>query len=101
MPEPPPARSVQTTARPSGIKAATQCVNSPLTIYSSREYRQIITDLLAILQPAAYAVRNNQGYWAGIWNDRKTAELVQTKGQPDHGEKIIAVAIVECEEPTT
>lgn len=40
-------------------------------------------------EPDAYAVRNNEGYWCGIWNDRSIAEQVVAKGQPSHGEVIV------------
>jgi len=29
--------------------------------------------------PDAYALRNSQGYWVGIWNRRDTAELARRK----------------------
>lgn len=41
--------------------------------------------------PAAvfYGVRNDQGFWAGLWNDRANAELVVSKGQRAHGERVV------------
>lgn len=40
-------------------------------------------------KPTAYAIRNNQGYWCGIWHDEATARSVLAKGQPSHGETIV------------
>ena len=37
----------------------------------------------------AYAIRNDQRYWAGIWNDKSIAELILAKGLTSHGEAII------------
>lgn len=39
----------------------------------------------------AWAVKNDQGYWVGIWNNRSTAELIQQKGI--HGEHVVEVCI--------
>jgi hypothetical protein len=39
--------------------------------------------------PCAYAVRNADGYWCGIWNTRATAEGVMARGQPSHGEQVV------------
>lgn len=39
--------------------------------------------------PIAYGVRNDQGYWAGCWNDLATAEAIRAKGQPSHHEVVI------------
>lgn len=39
----------------------------------------------------AYAVRNNEGYWVGIWNDRASADIVLSKGQPTHGERVVVL----------
>lgn len=42
--------------------------------------------------PDAYALRNSQGYWVGIWNDREVAEHVRTKAQEK--EEIVEVRIL-------
>lgn len=39
--------------------------------------------------PVYYAVRNNEGYWRGIWNDRAIAETIAASGQPSHGEQVV------------
>ena len=41
--------------------------------------------------PTAFAVRNDQGYWVGIWNDREMAEHVLSKLPPSGNEAIIPV----------
>lgn len=43
----------------------------------------------------AFGVRNDQGFWVGIWNDRETAAQVVSKGQPAHHEQVVALRIVE------
>jgi len=50
----------------------------------------------AVVVPDAYAVRNDQGFWAGIWNDRETAESVKDKGQPAHKEQIVELRIIRA-----
>ncbi len=40
-------------------------------------------------QVIAYGVLNDQGYWAGIYHDRETAELVVSKGVPSAHEQIV------------
>jgi len=40
-------------------------------------------------KPDAYAVKNDQGYYAGIWRDLETAKNVLSKGQPSHNEVIV------------
>lgn len=47
------------------------------------------------MKPDAYAVRNDQGFWSGIWNDRDTALHVINKGQPSHHEKLVALKIID------
>lgn len=80
------------------IDEARRVIDSPLTMYSSPEYRRIIQGLLALATPPkidAWAVRNNQGYWVGIWNDPSIARMVRSKGQQAHGERVVALAIIE------
>lgn len=48
-----------------------------------------------LAQTTAWAVRNNEGYWIGIWNDRETAERVKGEGQPSHGQQVVEVIIKE------
>lgn len=43
--------------------------------------------------PDAWAVRNNEGFWVGIWNDREIAESIAKRGQPSHGECILPMMI--------
>lgn len=45
-----------------------------------------------LAQRIAYAVRNSQGYWTGIWNDRATAESVRDQGI--HGERAVTLAVI-------
>jgi len=44
---------------------------------------------------AAYAVRNDQGYYVGIWNTREMAELGLAKGQPSHRERVVKLGEIE------
>lgn len=39
------------------------------------------------------AVRNNQGYWVGIWNSREIAESIRAKGI--HGERVVTLAVID------
>lgn len=39
--------------------------------------------------PDAYAVRNDQGFYSGVWRDLETAQSVLAKGQPSHNEVIV------------
>ena len=41
--------------------------------------------------PTAFAVRNDQGYWVGVWNDREMAEHVISKLPPSGNEAIVPV----------
>lgn len=52
-------------------------------------------DTERLAQKTAYAVRNNQGYWIGIWNDRETANQVRAKGI--HGERVVTLAVIDEE----
>lgn len=52
-------------------------------------------DAVRLAQKIAYRVRNNHGYWIGIWNDRDTAELIRDKGI--HGERVVTLAVIDEE----
>ena len=43
------------------------------------------------LKPYAYAVENDQGYIVGCWKDRRSADRVIAKGNPDHHERVVAL----------
>ena len=47
--------------------------------------------MLSETAPTAFAIRNDQGYWPGIYNERAVAKAVLAKGTPSHHEKIIAL----------
>lgn len=47
----------------------------------------------------AWAVRNNQGYWVGIWNDKETAEKICAAGQPSHGQVVVPVMVLPTNLP--
>lgn len=47
----------------------------------------------AIFQVVAYAIRNDQGYWTGIWNTREMAEKILKRGQASHRECIVELYI--------
>jgi len=47
------------------------------------------------MKPDAYALRNDQGYWVGLWSSRETAESAKAKGQPSHNEQVVALKIIE------
>ena len=51
-------------------------------------------------EPVAYAVQNDQGYWVGIWNWYSDAELVISKGNRSHNEKIIPVYLTPRSDDT-
>lgn len=57
-----------------------------------------LRDAQRLQQTTAFALRNDQGYWVGIWNDRATAEQIKAKGQPSHGERIVELRVIS-EEP--
>src|SRR5688572_29439692 len=40
-------------------------------------------------QPLAYGVRNDQGFWVGVWTTREAADYVKSKGQPSHHEEVV------------
>ncbi len=50
-------------------------------------------DAARLAHKSAYGVRNNQGYWVGIWNDREIAERMC--GQGIHGERVVALIVVD------
>lgn len=58
-----------------------------------RQMREMCANFSKETGPTAYAVRNDQGYWIGIWNDSKTAkEIVERgkkKGQAAHNEQVV------------
>lgn len=57
-----------------------------------------LRDAQRLQQTTAFALRNDQGYWCGIWNDRATAEQIKAKGQPSHSERIVELRVIS-EEP--
>lgn len=68
---------------------------------SSDEYDNDVDELLYVAahmlenefkkhNVAAYAVRNNQGYWVGIWNDESTAKHVISK-QPGGKDELVPI----------
>ena len=42
----------------------------------------------------AFAVRNDQGYWVGIWNDKAIAQSVVARSQPSHNEVIVPIKVL-------
>ena len=54
-----------------------------------------IEQLRATKPVIAYGVLNDQGYWAGIYHERETAELVISKGQAAHHEQLVALTEVK------
>ncbi len=44
--------------------------------------------------PDAWAVRNNQGHWVGIWNDKELADKVAADGHHSHGQVVVPVALL-------
>lgn len=44
-------------------------------------------------EPIAYAVRNDQGYWVGIFNNEETANFVAGKGQPSHNQYVTPLCL--------
>lgn len=49
---------------------------------------------LGIIAAPDFYTQAADGYWCGIWNDRATAELVLSKGNPMHGETLVSVRAV-------
>ncbi|MDP2398828.1 MAG: hypothetical protein Q8M53_10785 [Burkholderiales bacterium] len=50
-------------------------------------------DAERLANKTAYAARNNQGYWIGLWNDRETAERMCAQGI--HGERVVTLVVVD------
>lgn len=44
-----------------------------------------------------FAVRNDQGYWIGIWNDKGIAETVAKGQPPSHNCEVVPVTIRKSE----
>lgn len=68
--------------------ATTVAVERDNAIVQRDEYERRV-ERLVTAAPVAYAVRNDQGYWVGIWNTREEAERVRDKGVPSHDEIIV------------
>jgi len=46
-------------------------------------------------KPDGYAVKDDQGYYVGIWKDLENAELVLSKSKPSDGEFIVPMIELE------